>query len=57
MNFIKCSDEKTKQQLLQQGFKLMGTECIKNKKVYLFINSKEVNLTNKNVIESNKLFF
>lgn len=57
MNFIKCTDEKTKELLIQQGFKFMGTEMIKNKKMYLFTNSRDLKMSNKNVFQSNRLHF
>ena len=57
MKFIKCSDQKTKELLIQQGFKLVGTECINDRKIYLFTNPKEIRLTNKNIFQSNKLYF
>ncbi|MGU8678908.1 hypothetical protein ACV3Q3_12190 [Clostridium perfringens] len=57
MNFIKCTDEKTKEMLIKQGFKFVGTETIKGEKVYLFTNPKNLKMSNKNVFQSNRLHF
>lgn len=57
MNFIKCTDEKTKEMLIKQGFKFVGTETIKGEKVYLFTNPKNLQMSNKNVFQSNRLHF
>lgn len=58
--FIRCTDEKTRNELIKMGFKLMGEECNGSKKTYIFNNmkdsSKYVN-TNINVMASNRLYF
>ncbi|MEG1309400.1 MAG: hypothetical protein RSA91_01025 [Bacilli bacterium] len=55
--FIYCFDERIKQQLLEKGFKLMGTESKNGKRIYLFSNQNEIKLTNNNIISTNKLYF
>ena len=57
MDFIKCFDKKTKDKLINQGFKLLGTELINNKNMYIF-STKSMNLNkNKNLFSSDKLYF
>lgn len=57
MEILRCMDESTKNELIKQGFKLMGIENVCGNKVFLFSNPMNLKMSNKNVFKSNKLHF
>ena len=58
MKFIYAYDNKTKEKLLDEGYKLMTTQILNDKKVFVFLNNgKKLNFDNMNINLTNKLMF
>ena len=58
MKFIYAYDNGTKEKLLDEGYKLMTTQILNDKKVFVFLNNgKKLNFDNMNINLTNKLMF
>ena len=58
MKFIYAYDNETKEKLLDKGYKLMTTQILNDKKVFVFLNNgKKLNFDNMNINLTNKLMF
>ena len=58
MKFIYAYDNETKEKLLDEGYKLMTTQILNDKKVFVFLNNgKKLNFDNMNINLTNKLMF
>ena len=58
MKFIYAYDNETKEKLLDKGYKLMTTQILNDKKVFVFLNNgKKLNFESENVKFTNKLMF
>lgn len=58
MKFIYAYDNETKEKLLDNGYKLMTTQILNDKKVFVFLNNgKKLNFDNMNINLTNKLMF
>ena len=58
MKFIYAFDNETKEKLLDKGYKLMTTQILNDKKVFVFLNNgKKLNFDNMNINLTNKLMF
>ena len=58
MKFIYAYDNETKEKLLDKGYKLMTTQILNDKKVFVFLNNgKKLNYDNMNINLTNKLMF
>ena len=58
MKFIYAYDNETKEKLLDEGYKLMTTQILNDKKVFVFLNNgKKLNFESENVKFTNKLMF
>lgn len=58
MKFIYVYDNETKEKLMNNGYKLMTTQILNDKKVFVFLNNgKKLNFDNMNINLTNKLMF
>lgn len=58
LKFIYVYDNETKEKLLDKGYKLMTTQILNDKKVFVFLNNgKKLNFDNMNINLTNKLMF
>lgn len=58
MKFIYVYDNETKEKLLDEGYKLMTTQILNDKKVFVFLNNgKKLKFDNMNINLTNKLMF
>lgn len=58
MKFIYAYDNETKEKLLDKGYKLMTTQILNDKKVFVFLNNgKKLNFEEMDIKLTNKLMF
>lgn len=58
MKFIYAYDNETKEKLMGNNYKLMTTQILNDKKVFVFLNNgKKLNFDNMNINLTNKLMF
>ena len=58
VKFIYVYDNETKEKLMGNNYKLMTTQILNDKKVFVFLNNgKKLNFDNMNINLTNKLMF
>ena len=58
MKFIYAYDNETKEKLMGNNYKLMTTQILNDKKVFVFLNNgKKLNFDNMNINLTNKFMF
>lgn len=58
VKFIYAYDNETKEKLMGNNYKLMTTQILNDKKVFVFLNNgKKLNFDNMNINLTNKLMF
>ena len=58
MRFIQCYDIEIKEYLIKNNYKLLSTQILNDKKVFVFLNNgKKLNFDNMNINLTNKLMF
>ena len=58
MRFIQCYDIEIKEYFIKNNYKLLSTQILNDKKVFVFLNNgKKLNFDNMNINLTNKLMF